>query len=193
MVKKLYSIACLLLFAWLFALPARAQESNDVEMDNGTCSDGTMLIPEVMAMHCGLSCKDATDKEKINECLNTLAKEAQESSESRDNAIRQLSSEYLVLALQSKALAGNYEEEQDELLDDGSGGLDGSPASGGMDTGEDGSDLRVKQEKTTKLAAQSVKNMVQILNVYSSKLNLDFIDGFYRYDAPYRKFEDGQE
>ena len=191
--KKLYPIACMVLFAWLFALPVKAQENGGVDMDNGTCSDGTMLIPEVMAMHCGLSCKDATDKEKINECLNTLAKEAQESNETRDNAIRQLSSEYLVLALQSKALAGNYEEEQDKLLDEGSGGLEGSPASGGIGTEEGGSDLRAKQEKTTKLAAQSVKNMVQIINVYSSRLNLDFIDGFYRYDAPYRKFEDKQE
>lgn len=193
MAKKLNLFACFILFVWLFALPAKAQESSDVEMDNGTCFDGTMLIPEVMAMHCGLSCKDATDKEKINECLNTLAKEAQESNEVRDNAIRQLSSEYLVLGLQSKALAGNYEEEQDELLDERSGGLGGSPALGGMETGEDGSDLRAKQEKNTKLAAQSVKNIVQIINVYSSKLNLDFIDGFYRYDAPYRKVEDKQE
>ena len=29
--------------------------------------------------------------------------------------------------------------------------------------------------------------------ILAKQLNLDFIDGFYRYDAPYRKFEDKQE
>lgn len=193
MVNKIHLIVWSFLFMGLLALSANAQENNSVEMDDGTCSDGTMLIPKVMAMHCGLSCKDATDKEKINECLNTLAKEAQKSGKTRDDVIRQLSSEYLVLALQSKALAGNYEEKQDELLEGENGNQGFNVTAEGMSGGESGSDLRVKQEKNTKLTTQSVKNMVQIINVYSSKVNLDFIDGFYRYDAPYREFEEERE
>ena len=169
---------------------AIALDFSEVTMDDGTCADGTMLIPKAMAMHCGLSCKDATDADKIDECMNTLAKEAHESSETQHEMIHQLNKEALVVALQSKAFAGNYEEEQDKATGDDSGVQELSAAAGGMFDAEAGSDLRGKQEKNTKLAARSVENMVDIIDVYSSKITLDIIDGFFRYDAPYREFDE---
>lgn len=181
-------IVAFMLIGWGI-VETKALDLSEITMDDGTCPDGTMLIPKAIAMHCGISCEDATDPKKINECLNMLAKSSRSSGELQEKITHQLSKEYLEKAMQFKAISGNYEERQDELLEEGEGSLDLSPSTGGATTGE-GSDLRKKQEKSTKLIAQTTDDMAKILDIYSSKINLEFVDGFYNYDAPYRNVDD---
>ena len=164
----------------------------DVKMDDGTGPDGDLIIPKRMALHCGLSSQDGHDNAKIKECLDKLAASGIDLVAIQQDRMHQTSKDALEKAVTVKSAAGNYEAIQEEKLEEDSGVQAGSPAAGGEDAA-DGSDLRTKQTKNIKMSANSSLNLIKVIDVYSARVGLDFMDIFFKADAPYRQARQEEE
>ena len=204
MVKaRRYWWICFCLALSLAATSAFAQETEDaeqqeeisaadVEMDDGTGPDGDLVIPKKMAMHCGLSSKDASDETKVKECLDKLAAAGIDLVSIQQDAMHQISKDALEKAVAAKSAAGNYEAIQEDKLGEDSGVQAGSAAAGGEDSA-DGSDIRTKQTKNIKMSANSSLNLIKIIDIYSARVGLDFMEVFFGIDASYRQARQEEE
>ena len=193
--QRAYLWICWLLAFGLAAFPLCAQEAEteedvptaaDVTLDDGTAPGGSLIIPKMMAMRCGISSKDAEDKQKISECFNTLAAAGNDIADIQQDVMHQLSQNALEMALKNKSAAGDYEDTLEEELKGDNGAQPGSPAAGGEDAA-DGEDLRVKQTQNVKISSRSAVNTVKIIDVYSTRVGLDFMEVFFKFDLPYRQ------
>lgn len=164
----------------------------DVDMDDGTGPAGDLIIPKRIAMHCGISSKEGRDKYKLNECLDKLAAEGKDLLNIEQEVMHQVSKDALEKALTTKSAAGNYEATRDEKLEEDNEVQSGSAAAGG-EAAADGSDLRTKQTKNIKMSGRSSENLLQVIDIYSTRVGLDMMEAFFRYDAPYRLSEQNEE
>lgn len=192
-----YWAICWLLAVVLAAFPLRAEDgaeeaasesAADVAMDDGSAPGGDLVIPKALAMRCGISSKDAGDKSKIKECLDKVAVDANDITEIQFLVMDQLTQNALEQALQIKAEAGDYEDSLDKKLGDDSGVQAGSPAAGG-EAAADGEDLRAAQTKNVKISSRSAVNITKLIDIYSTRVGLNFMEMYFSADAPRRRAE----
>lgn len=168
---------------------AEGQENvtaTSVALDDGSGPAGDLIIPKAMAMRCGISSKDGRDKEKLDECFDTLASEGADIFFIQKEMMHQISKDALEKALTVKSAAGNYEATRDDELDDSNGVQSGSAAAGGFATA-DGSDIRTTQTKNNKMSARSSRNLLKVIDIYSARVGLDLMEVFFRSDVPHRQ------
>lgn len=140
------------------------------ELDDGTSADGVPVIcSRTMAMRCGISSKDGGDLDKIKECFDKIASDMYGSQmyktsvlETRDKILHECSKIYYELAVKYKADAGDYVDKGDE---NGNSELK--------------TDKHGKKEQEGKVTASNSKNLVGLLDVYSSIIVLDSMEVFF--------------
>lgn len=163
MMKNKIVIAGLVLFGLCFA----AVGVSFAELDDGTGPDGTaVLCSRTLAMRCGLGSEDAGDMNKIKECFDKIASDAygsqlykQSVNKTRSDAMHECSKIYYELAIKYKADAGDYVDKGDE---NGNSELK--------------TDKHGKKEQEGKITASNSKNIVKLLDVYSSSVMLDSLE-----------------
>lgn len=140
------------------------------ELDDGTGADGVPVIcSRTMAMRCGISSKDGGDLNKIKECFDKIASDQYGSQlyktsiiETRDKIMHECSKVYYELAVKYKADAGDYVDKGDE---NGNSELK--------------TDKHGKKEQEGKVTASNSKNLVGLMDVYSSIMVLDSIETYF--------------
>ncbi len=160
---------------------ASGSDSASQPEDNGTCPDGAMVVPETMAMHCGLSCADGQDADKIDECLKKLALEDEDGS-LRKAIMQELYDDAMMRALEFKFSSGDYEDTMKKELGESNDVQGGSPAAGG-EAAADGSDLSTRQNKNIKINARNIVSLTTLMTLYGIKIRLFTIEDFWQTTA----------
>ncbi len=162
MMRNRIAIAAVLFGAFL-SLAGTAQAG----LDDGTGSDGVVVIcSRTLAMRCGLGAEDGGNVDKIKECFDKIASDTygsqlykQSVTETRDKVMHECSSVYYEQAIKYKADAGDFVDKGDE---NGNSELK--------------TDKHGKKEQEGKVTAGNAKNIVKLLDVYSSTLMLDSLE-----------------
>lgn len=140
------------------------------ELDDGTGADGVPVIcSRMLAMRCGIGSEDGGDFNKIQECFDKIASDRYGSQlyktsviETRDQVLHECSKIYYELAVKYKADAGDYVDKGDE---NGNSELK--------------TDKYGKKEQEGKITASNSKNMLGLMDVYSSIIILDSIENLF--------------
>lgn len=136
-------------------------------VDDGTGSDGVVVIcSRTLAMRCGLGSEDGGNADKIKECFDKIASDAygsqlykQSVTETRDKVLHECSRVYYEQAIKYKADAGDFVDKGDE---NGNSELK--------------TDKHGKKEQEGKVTASNAKNIVKLLDIYSSSVMLDSLE-----------------
>lgn len=176
--KRLFDILILGGFAAVLSYSG-AQAAFTEEIYTGRQKDGVLILPKKLALECPDF--DITKDDAVAECVNKLlrmnkaakAYEAGDAVEIFREAYRQMNSEYNQIALTKKHLAGDVENQIEK--ETGEDKLDGAFA-------DKGERIRKKQEQSVNLSAMATKNMVDMLDVYSSSIALQNMHYIYTYE-----------
>lgn len=176
--KRLFDILILGGFAAVLSCGS-AQAAFTEEIYTGRQKDGVLILPKKLALECPDF--DITKDDAVAECVNKLlrmnkaakAYEAGDAVEIFREAYRQMNSEYNQIALTKKHLAGDVENQIEK--ETGEDKMDGAFA-------DKGERIRKKQEQSVNLSAMATKNMVDLMDVYSSSIALQNMHYIYTYE-----------